>query len=173
METLAASGVEIVDRHGDGRVAALEAALEADVTGALDIVAYEMKWPFEEYLTRFGTAIGERIHGLVKRAGEMTPGEYDALLGKRRELRARFNNLPAELGAACYVTLSASGPAVEGLAHSGSRAFLVYGSWLGVPAFSLPLLEASGLPVGVQLLGPADRDGELCATAHWVTRAIS
>lgn len=173
LETLAASGVEVVDRHGDARVAALEEALEADVAAALDIVAYEMRWPFEGYIEKFGTVIGERIHGLLKRAAEMTPVEYAALLGKRLELRARYSSVLRDLGAACYVTLSASGPAVEGLAHSGSRAFLVYGSWLGVPAFSLPLLEVSGLPVGIQLLGAAGRDGELCAAAHWVTDALT
>lgn len=173
LKTLGASGVEVIDRDNDKRVAALEEVLTAGVSDALDVVAYEMKWPYEEYVEKFGTVIGERVRGLVERAREMTPDDYTSLLRKRREVRARFGAVARDLGASCYVTLSASGPAVKGLAYSGSRAFLVYGSWLGVPAFSLPLLESDGLPLGVQLLGAADEDGELCASAHWITTSMS
>ncbi len=173
LKPLAGSGVEVVDRDKDKRVAALEETLAEGVAGALDIVAYEMKWPYEEYVAKFGTVIGERIRGLVERARAMTPDDYTRLLQKRREVRARFSALKRELDASCYVTLAASGPAVRGLAQSGSRAFLVYASWLGVPAFSLPLLESGGLPLGVQLLGGADEDGGLCATAHWVTHSMT
>jgi Asp-tRNA(Asn)/Glu-tRNA(Gln) amidotransferase A subunit family amidase len=48
----------------------------------------------------------------------------------------------------------------------------VYGSWLGVPAFSLPLLQSQGLPLGVQLLGAPDQDGALAGSAHWVMQAL-
>jgi Asp-tRNA(Asn)/Glu-tRNA(Gln) amidotransferase A subunit family amidase len=37
-----------------------------------------------------------------------------------------------------------------------------------LPAFSLPLLEVGGLPVGVQLIGRAGADSTLCATAQWM-----
>ena len=46
----AAAGVAIVRKDDDPRVAAFEAALDRDVDAALDIVAYEMKWPFQEYI---------------------------------------------------------------------------------------------------------------------------
>lgn len=167
------SGVEVVSKVDDPRIAAFEDALERDVDGALDIVAYEMKWPFEEYLTRFGDRIGKRIHGLVKRAGEMTPADYQQLLEKRSAIQQRCRQLAADLGADCYVTLASSGPAITGFEFSGSRTFVVYGSWLGFPSFSLPLLESDGLPFGLQLLGLGDRDGDLCATAHWVMREFS
>jgi Asp-tRNA(Asn)/Glu-tRNA(Gln) amidotransferase A subunit family amidase len=36
---------------------------------------------------------------------------------------------------------------------------------LGVPALSLPVLQDNGLPLGLQLLGFADRDADLFATA--------
>jgi len=63
-----------------------------------------------------------------------------------------------------------NGPAIQGLEYTGSRTFLVYGSWLGLPAFSLPLLEVNGLPQGVQLIGVPHGDGALCAVAHWFMR---
>lgn len=167
------AGVEVVGKSDDPRIAAFEEALERDVDGALDIVAYEMKWPFEEYLTRFGDLIGQRIHGLIKRAGELSPADYCQLLEKRRAIRRHCRQLAADLGADCYVTLASSGPAIQGFEFSGSRTFVVYGSWLGFPSFSLPLLESNGLPFGLQLLGLGDRDGELCATANWVMQEFS
>ena len=169
VEHLRAAGVIIVGRDDDARIAAFEDALEADVDGALDIVAYEMKWPYEGYLRRYGDLIGKRIHGLIARAATMTPADYTALLTKRRAIQSQCRTLAAELDAEAYVTLAASGPAIEGLEFSGSRTFVVYGSWLGFPAFSLPVLQVHGMPVGLQLLGLGDRDGELCAVARGVS----
>ena len=168
VEALRSAGVEIVGKDDDERIAAFEDALERDVDGALDIVAYEMKWPFEDYIARFGDTIGERIRGLIQRANAMTPAEYTSLLQKREAIRRHCRDLAAALGADCYLTLASSGPAPRGLTHSGSRSFIVYGSWLGFPAFSLPVLEQDGLPYGIQLLGLDYRDGELCARANWV-----
>ncbi len=167
------AGVEIVGRDDDPAVAAFEDALEQGVDGALDIVAYELRWPFEEYIERYGEAIGKRLHSLVERANEMSPDDYAGLLEKRRAIREQCRALADSVGADAYVTLASSGPAIEGIEYSGSRAFLVYASWLGFPAFSLPLLQAHGLPFGVQLLGLGDQDGKLCATANWVTRVFA
>jgi Asp-tRNA(Asn)/Glu-tRNA(Gln) amidotransferase A subunit family amidase len=38
-----------------------------------------------------------------------------------------------------------------------------------LPAFSLPLLQVDGMPVGVQIIGRAQRDGDLCALARWLS----
>ncbi len=172
VQTLASAGVEVVGRDDDERVATFEDALERDVDGALDIVAYEMKWPFEDYIARFGDMIGTRIHGLIARAHQMTPGDYTSLLTKRRAIRRQCRELCAAIGADQYLTLASSGPAPLGLEHSGSRSFIAYGSWLGIPAFSLPVLESAGLPFGLQLLGLAHQDGALCATANWVQQQL-
>ena len=126
---------------------------------------------FEDYIARFGKQIGERLHGLIKRANEMTPRDYERLL----DTRAAMRRLWCETldGADGYITLASSGPAIKGLEYTGSRTFLVYGSWLGVPAFSLPLLQSQGLPLGVQLIGAPDQDGALAGVANWVMQALN
>ena len=44
----------------------------------------------------------------------------------------------------------------------------------GQPAASLPAgLSASGLPIGVQIIGPAGKDDRLLRTAHWVQKHIA
>ncbi|MBI4191490.1 MAG: amidase [Betaproteobacteria bacterium] len=172
-QALQDAGVEILSKENDQRVAAFEDALERDVDGALDIVAYEMKWPYQDYIARFGDAIGKRIHGLIDRAHKMTPADYTGLLGKRRAIQQHCRELAASIGADGYVTLASSGPAILGFEYSGSRTFIVYGSWLGFPAFSLPLMHSDGLPFGLQLLGIDHRDGNLCSTARWIMREFS
>ena len=116
-----------------------------------------------------GDGLGERLHGLIKRANEMTPRDYERLL----DTRAAMRRLWCETldGADGYITLASSGPAIKGLEYTGSRTFLVYGSWLGVPAFSLPLTTApqampaatprGGAPRSVLIAG-AGRSGTSC-----------
>ena len=52
--------------------------------------------------------------------------------------------------------------------HTGNRAYQVQATFLGYPAFSLPLLTVERLPLGVQLIGMAGADGALAATANWL-----
>lgn len=167
---LEAAGVELVSRDNDPAVAKLEEVLDHGVDGALAIVAYEMKWPYEDYLARFGKVIGKRIHGLIEQAHKMSPADYEALLARRKQVRDIVRAVAG--GADGFITLAASGPAIQGLEYTGSRTFLVYGSWLGLPAFALPLLQVNGLPLGVQLLGAPGGDGALCAAANWVMKNI-
>ena len=170
VDALAARGVAIASLHTDARIASLEAQLKAGVDGALDIVAYELRWPFEDYIARYGKLIGERLHGLVKRANQMTPRDYERLLDKRDAMRALWRETMN--GADGYISLASSGPAIEGLEYTGSRSFLVYASWLGLPAFSLPLMQSKGLPLGLQLIGMPDADGPLAGVAHWMARDL-
>jgi len=168
-ETIAAlqfAGVPIASRDNDPGVARLEAALDAGVDGAIAIVAYEMKWPYEDYIARFGNVIGKRIHGLIDQARKMSPDEYEKLLENRRRVRHLVHETAG--GADGYITLAASGPAIIGLDYTGSRTFRIYGSWLGLPPFSLPLLLGNGRPLGVRLPGAPGNDGALCGVANWM-----
>jgi Asp-tRNA(Asn)/Glu-tRNA(Gln) amidotransferase A subunit family amidase len=173
LSALADAGIAISSADNEPRVQAFEDALERDIDGALDIVAYEMQWPFRDYIARFGKQIGTRIHGLIERADGMTPADYSALLATRQAIRTHCRSLLAELDADAFITLASSGPAPLGLKQSGSRSFLTPASWLGFPAFALPLLQSEGLPFGIQLLGADHHDGALCAVARWVMRVYS
>jgi len=168
---LRAAGIEVADRNNDAAVARLEKELDAGVDGALAIVTYEMKWPYEDYVARFGKLIGQRIRDLMQKVKEMTPRQYEELLANRRRVRALFQETVRDADGC--ITLAASGPAILGHEYTGSRTFLVYGSWLGLPAFSLPLLQVDGLPLGVQLIGAPEGDGALCAVANWMMKNLN
>lgn len=72
------------------------------------------------------------------------------------------------------LTPSTPGEAPIGLASTGSPVFNHLWSVLHVPCVTLPgLLGPSGMPVGVQLVGPRSGDTALLATAGWAERALS
>ena len=165
-----ACGIDVASQEEDAEVAQLERQFEEELDGHLDLVAYEMRWPFEDYLARYGPQkVGPRIRELLDRARTLTPRDYEARLATRQ----RLQRAAAAVLARCdgFITLACSGPAPRGLAQTGSRTFQSYGSWLGLPAFSLPLVEVQRLPVGVQLIGRAGADSTLCAIARWMTGA--
>jgi Asp-tRNA(Asn)/Glu-tRNA(Gln) amidotransferase A subunit family amidase len=71
------------------------------------------------------------------------------------------------------VTPAAPGEAPASLDGTGSAAFNVLWSLLGMPAVTLPLLTgANGMPIGVQLVGRRSDDGRLLRTARWLVSAV-
>ena len=61
------------------------------------------------------------------------------------------------------------GEAPRGLGSTGNPVFNSLWTFLGVPAVTLPLLEAANaLPMGVQLIGRRFDDGRLLRTAAWL-----
>lgn len=162
-EKLARSGIELRTLASDDAVKAVETALERGMLLTRKINAWESRWPLNTYRDRDSSKLSR---GMVERAAEaeaMTLEEYRGHIAERQKLRETYARL-AGRGAAC-ITLSASAEAPVGLRSTGSPTFVVPGSVLGVPAVSLPLLKAGGLPLGLQVLGFEHKDADLMATA--------
>ena len=169
--TLRSREVELVPSRDDPKFALLEDAFfGAFVERSPDITAYEMTWPYAQYLAKHANLLEPRHRERVARAREITPKLYADLLAEKGAMKERARQAMANADA--ILTLSSSGPAPVGHAHTGSRAYLLFASFLQLPAFSLPLLESQGMPVGAQLIGHAGRDGDLCAAARWIVEAI-
>jgi Asp-tRNA(Asn)/Glu-tRNA(Gln) amidotransferase A subunit family amidase len=71
------------------------------------------------------------------------------------------------------LTPSAAGPAPKGFETTGSPVFNGLWTYLGMPAVSLPLLEADGMPLGVQLVGARRGDARLLRTARWLAGEVA
>ena len=171
VERLRAAGVEVTSRDDDPLVASLEATLDAGVGGRLDIMAWEMRWPFEEYVDHHGPEVGEILHDYVRRARTLTAADYEGALRERRRVKEMVEGFGERADG--FISFASSGPAPLGLDHTGSRTFLNYWSWLGNPAFSLPLMTVRGLPVGLQLIGFDGKDDRLAALAGWCMETLA
>lgn len=165
------AGVELATRQEDSAYA----ALEDDFFGpfaerSVDITSYEMLYPYQQYYARYPEHLEKRQIDRVHAGGKVTPEIYARLLAEKVQMKERTRRVMA--GADAIITLSSSGPAPIGHGHTGSRAFLLFASFLQLPAFTLPLLESDGMPVGAQIIGHAGRDGDLCGVARWMSEMI-
>ncbi|MDB5406864.1 MAG: hypothetical protein JWL84_1776 [Rhodospirillales bacterium] len=156
------AGVAILTRRTDAMLGAVEASLADAMALSRDINGWEARWPLNTYRNRDVTKLSRGMVERLSAAEAMTQADYAALLRRRAEVRALWAGLAPSCDA--IVTLSAAGPAPLGLQSTGDPGFAVAASLLGVPAVSLPLLQAEGLPLGLQVIGFEQRDADLFAT---------
>jgi Asp-tRNA(Asn)/Glu-tRNA(Gln) amidotransferase A subunit family amidase len=172
LDTLRERDVAIIDRDTDARVAELETVLDRDVAGSMDMVGYDMRFPYTGYVQAHGELISARVRGRLANASSIGNAEYEALLAARANAQALVSAVLGETQADGFIMPASSGAAPRGLVETGSRTYLVYWSWLGFPAFSLPLMQAEAMPWGLQVMHCAHRDDDLCALARWLQAEI-
>lgn len=160
-------GVEVVEPSDDSLLTAFCVELDKIPTFSVEMMARDMHWPYWGYCQNFPEAVSKKIHDLVGDGAKVTPERYKALIEFREELLNRLEMLATRYDV--FVLPAASGVAPIGLENTGSRTLLVYGSFLGIPAFSLPLIRVDGMPLGVQLMGKRFGDYGLLCHAKWLT----
>jgi Asp-tRNA(Asn)/Glu-tRNA(Gln) amidotransferase A subunit family amidase len=163
---LKSSGVALVSRHDNEKIAAVEDAIRGARELCANIIAWESRWPLNTYRARDASKLSQAMLDLSARAEALNLDDYRRDIRERDRRRAVHQALAGEFDAC--LTLSAPGAAPVGLSSTGDPAFVIPGSMLGVPAISLPALQDSGLPLGLQLLGFANADAPLFSTAGGV-----
>ncbi|MDA1325092.1 MAG: amidase [Proteobacteria bacterium] len=161
------AGIEVIDRTSHSGVAAVEAA----ITGGIDLSGglnnWDFRWPLNTYARDMDPSkLSEQARDRLEAAEAMTLEDYQGLVKKRQRIRDIYNGLKKD--ADVCVTLSAPGPAPEGLDWTGDAVFAVPSSILGTPSISLPVLEAEGLPLGLQVMGYVNADAAAMAAARAV-----
>ena len=165
LETLRAEGIEIVGRKEEEAVEKFEQALLSILEFRPALAAWEIKWPGAAVVEKGGDAI---TPGFAERLAEfdaMTLDHYRrslAALGALRRDFARFEDFADGFITLCSPTMPPLYP------ETGDSVFGDVSSCLGAPAWSLPLLEDRGLPMGVQLMGNPHRDYELGCIGRWM-----
>jgi Asp-tRNA(Asn)/Glu-tRNA(Gln) amidotransferase A subunit family amidase len=163
-DRLAASGVEIADRKTDDAVAAVEKALADAWTLSMSINAWEGRWPLNTYARDMDrSGLSQSAQDRLATAEKMTLEGYQKLIAERDRVRKVYAGLKDRF--AVCIALPATGAAPKGLGSTGDPIFAVPGSLLGTPSMSLPVLEAEGLPLGLQLIGYQNEDAGLFAAA--------
>ena len=123
------------------------------------------------YYDRYREAGLERLGPETQKAmadGAATPAtDYIAALAAGQEMRRGLKALFEE--ADFLICPAATGPAPEGLAFTGDSIFNGLWTFTGVPAVTVPIEKAaSGLPIGVQIVGAKGQDQDVLRAAQWL-----
>jgi len=167
---LKSAGIAVATRHDSAHVAAAETAIHGARDLSMAINAWESRWPINTYRARDAGKLSKSMLDRGIQAEAMTLDDYRRDIADRDKRRAAWHTLAGEFDAC--VTLTAPGAAPVGLGWTGDPVFVVPGSMLGIPVLSLPILNDGGLPLGLQLMGFADRDAPLFATAAGVLAVL-
>jgi Asp-tRNA(Asn)/Glu-tRNA(Gln) amidotransferase A subunit family amidase len=163
---LEGEGVEIVAAGDDPAVAAFESAIVGARKLSHDLCEYELRWPLNVYRELGPGKLSDHMRGRLERGEGITPERYRECLAERAGVKARLADLESAVDA--MVTLSQPGIAPRGLDSTGNPVFNAPASVSGGPAFSLPLMSVSDMPLGFQLMGFAHRDAHTAGIARWV-----
>lgn len=135
------------------------------------IMAAEMAHHLGAYVDRGGDLVSPAFQALVAEGRGVTAAAY--LAAREAQTLLREALLPVFQQVDVILTPAAPGEAPADLTTTGDPSFCTLWSFTGLPAVTLPLLTGpSGLPMGVQLIGPPGDDARLLRTARWLVRHL-
>ena len=153
-----------------------EVPLPAPFDHALDIHRLvqiaEMAKHFSAYEKRGRDKLSEKLLAAFDEGAGILARDYLAALDWISVYNASLDEIFDSFDA--IITPAASGEAPADLTQTGDPAFCSIWTLCGLPAVTLPMLEgANGMPIGVQLVGPAGDDARLLRTARWLALKLS
>jgi Asp-tRNA(Asn)/Glu-tRNA(Gln) amidotransferase A subunit family amidase len=163
---------ELIDALGQ-RVE--EVALSPSFDDAIEIhrtiMEADLAKSFEREYERGREQLSARLREMIEAGQRVLAVDYNRALERAAALNASLDHLFQEYDA--ILTPAAPGEAPSGLGSTGSPVFCTIWTLCGVPAVTLPLLTgASGLPIGVQLVGEKGDDARLLRTVRWLLETV-
>jgi len=135
------------------------------------VMLAEIAHNLRHYYDRGSDCLAEETRSAIEEGRSISAVDYLSALDWRDPLYAGLDEVLDRYDA--IVTPAVVGEAPAGFGSTGSAAFNVLWSFVGVPAVTLPLLTgANGLPIGVQLVGRRHADGRLLRTARWLVNTL-
>ena len=111
-------------------------------------------------------AISATLTQRIEQGKRIAALDYNRALDMREALNAGLDEVFKRYDA--IITPASAGPAPKGLSTTGKPVFNAIWTYLGVPCVTLPLLEAEGLPMGVQLVSARLDDGRCLRNSRWL-----
>lgn len=116
--------------------------------------------------------ISDTLRPIIERARKISKTEYEYALEVKASAEAFFANFFTNYDA--IIAPSAAGEAPIFGNGTGDPIFCTLWTLAGLPCVTLPVLMGeNGLPIGVQLIGPVEKDDRLLRTANWVQQQLA
>ena len=136
------------------------------------IMGFELVRGLAYERTQHSAELSPRLAQLLDQGMTVGADEYDAAIARTAAAWAKLSEFFA--GCHAIVVPAAPGEAPPGLGYTGNPVFNRMWTLLGMPCVTLPAVWGdSGLPTGVQLVGPIGRDPEVLACAVFAERALA
>lgn len=133
---------------------------------------YEIARHLAEIFDEHWELISDTLKPVIERARKISAAEYEDALAVKASAESFFADFFQEFDA--ILAPSAAGEAVPFGTSTGDPIFCTLWTLAGLPCVTLPLLVGeTGLPIGVQLIGPAHKDDRLLRTARWCQKYIA
>jgi Asp-tRNA(Asn)/Glu-tRNA(Gln) amidotransferase A subunit family amidase len=148
----------------------LDQTTEAGLGAAKVVQDVEFAGHAGPLLDRAPELISKGLAERIERGRQVSGVDYCAALAARERSYAAVEGVLLDYG--FILTPAAPGPAPKDLGTTGNPVFCAFWTWIGAPAVTLPLLEADGMPMGVQLVGRRGDDGRLLRAARWLVQHL-
>jgi Asp-tRNA(Asn)/Glu-tRNA(Gln) amidotransferase A subunit family amidase len=112
--------------------------------------------------------ISETLKPVITRGRQISQAEYEDALAVKASAEAFFDDFFVEFDAIIAPAAAGEAPRFDA-GGTGDPIFCTLWTLAGLPCVTLPLLVGeTGLPIGVQLIGPVEKDDRLLRTARWL-----
>jgi len=133
---------------------------------------YEIAQHQAEVFETHWNQISDTLRPVITRARTITKAQYDDALAVKTSAEGFFKAFFMDYDA--IIAPSAAGEAPTFGNGTGDPIFCTLWTLAGLPCISLPMLVGeTGLPIGIQLIGPAEKDDRLLRTARWLQTHIA
>ena len=150
----------------------VEVALPPEFDGSLRLQQivqfYDIARNYGPIASKHPDLMSAKLKDVIAEGRTFSSADYAAARAERDPL---YDDLrPILVNYDAILTPASPGPALRGLASTGSPMFNALWTYLGMPCISLPLLETDAMPLGVQLVGARDDDTGLLRVANWLMK---
>ena len=135
------------------------------------ILWYEVARSLVDEYTRFPDQLDPGLRDRCAAGFELDPQKYVRAQQHAAECRAAFAEVLGDYDV--LLVPAATGEAPVGLASTGDVALNVVWTLLHAPSVAVPAAKsASGMPLGVQVIGRINDDARTLACAHWIAARL-
>jgi len=126
---------------------------------------------FSGYYERGKDKLTDTLCGMIEFGQKVSAVDYNKAVEYRELLNSGLNSVFDDYD--IILTPATTGEAPAGLDATGNPVFNTLWTLCGMPSIALPLMEGpSGLPLGVQVVGPRGDDARLLRNANWLMQHI-